>query len=102
MSVVEGFEEVEHPPRRTPTLCLMSMVVLGDAQHPGCLSCLNVECCSIRASEHMLSYAPAHASVMGMTSDHPVASTLYGSILGHFEATGCACRVEPTPPGGWD
>ena len=54
----------------------------------------------------MLSYAPAHAPVMGMTSDqpsgiHPI-RVLYGSILGHFEATGCACRVEPTPPGGWE
>ncbi len=35
MSVVEGSEELERPHRRTPTLCLMSMVVLGDAQHPG-------------------------------------------------------------------
>ena len=35
MSVVEGSEEVERTPRRTPTLCLMSTVVLGDAQHPG-------------------------------------------------------------------
>ena len=35
MSVVEGSEEVERPPRRTPTLCLMSTVVLDDAQHPG-------------------------------------------------------------------
>ena len=35
MSVVEGSEEVERPPRRTPTLYLMSTVVLGDAQHPG-------------------------------------------------------------------
>ena len=35
MSVVEGSEEVERPSRRTPTLCLMSTVVLGDAQHPG-------------------------------------------------------------------
>ena len=35
MSVVEGSEELERPPRRTPTLCLMSMVVVGDAQHPG-------------------------------------------------------------------
>ena len=48
----------------------------------------------------MLSYAPAHAPVMGMTSDqpsgiHPI-RVLYGSILGHFEAMGCACRVEPT------
>ena len=34
-SVVEGSEELERPPRRTPTLCLMSTVVLGDAQHPG-------------------------------------------------------------------
>ena len=36
----------------------------------------------------MLSYAPAHAPVMGMTSDqpsgiHPI-RVLYGSILGHF------------------
>ena len=38
MSVVEGSEELERPPRRTPTLCLMSTVVLGDAQHLG--SCL--------------------------------------------------------------
>ena len=35
MSVVEGSEEVERTPRRTPTLCLMSTVVLGDAQHLG-------------------------------------------------------------------
>ena len=35
MSVAEGSEEVERPPRRTPTLYLMSTVVLGDAQHPG-------------------------------------------------------------------
>ena len=35
MSMVEGSEEVERPPRRTATLCLMSTVVLGDAQHPG-------------------------------------------------------------------
>ena len=54
----------------------------------------------------MLSYAPAHAPVMGMTSDqpsgiHPI-RVLYGSILGLFEATGYAFRVEPTPPGGWD
>ena len=35
MSVVEGSEELERPPRRTPTLCLMSTVVVGDAQHPG-------------------------------------------------------------------
>ena len=37
----------------------------------------------------MLSYAPAHAPVMGMTSDqpsgiHPI-RVLYGSILGHFD-----------------
>ena len=38
MSVVEGSEEVDRPPRRTPTLCLMSTVVLGDAQHPGKLT----------------------------------------------------------------
>ena len=38
MSVVEGSEEVERPPRRTPTLCLMSTVVLDDAQHPGKLT----------------------------------------------------------------
>ena len=35
MSVLEGSEELERPPRRTPTLCLMSTVVVGDAQHPG-------------------------------------------------------------------
>ena len=63
---------------------------------------------SVARFEHRskLSYVPAHAPVMGMTSDkpsgiHPI-RVLYGSILGHFEATGCACRVEPTPPGGWD
>ena len=96
MSVVEGSEEVERPPRRTPTLCLMSTVVLDDAQHPGKLPERRV----------LLDLRPAHAPVMGMTSDqpsgiHPI-RVLYGSILGHFEATGCACRVEPTPPGGWD
>ncbi len=34
---------------------------------------------------------------MGMTSDQPSGITwvLYGPILGHFEATGCACRVKP-------
>ena len=104
MSVLEGCEELERPPRRTPTLCLMSTVVLGDAQHPGklperrVLLDLSIGACP--------SYVPAHAPVMGMTSDqpsgiHPI-RVLYGSILGHFEATGCACRVEPTPPGGWD
>ena len=103
MSVVEGSEEVERTPRRTPTLCLMSTVVLGDAQHPGKLPERRV---LLDFSIGACRYAPAHAPVMGMTSDqpsgiHPI-RVLYGSILGHFEATGCACRVEPTPPGGWD
>ena len=31
----KDLNELERPPRRTPTLCLMSTVVLGEAQHPG-------------------------------------------------------------------
>ena len=81
----------------TPLLATRSRAVAGSLVSRGwwwCHSRNMTSTCSQRAGQ----LDSQSLGWVGATSE----TVLYGSILGHFEAKGCACRLEPTPPGGWD